>query len=73
LVADETGEVEILASEGEMDLRVDRYSESGFGNAAPDQLKHFLTSEYGKSIQGILFNKKGAFRTEVHDLISSSV
>jgi hypothetical protein len=54
LVADETGEIEILASEGEIDLRVDRHSESGSGNAAPDQLKNLLTSKYGKSTKGIL-------------------
>ena len=57
LVADETGEIEILVSEGEMDLRVDRQSESGYGNDAPDQLRNLLTSRYDKDTQGLIFNR----------------
>ena len=57
LVEDETGEIEILVSEGEMDLRVDRQSESGYGNDAPDQLRNLLTSRYDKDTQWFGFNR----------------
>ena len=57
LVADETGEIEIIVSEGEMDLHVDWHSESGFANDAPDQLRDLLMSKYGKDTQGLIFNK----------------
>jgi hypothetical protein len=57
LVADETGEIEILVSEGEMDLQMDRNSESGFGNDASSQLRNLLKSKYGKDTQGLIFNK----------------
>ena len=57
LVADETGEIEILVSEGEMDLQMDRNSESGFINDASSQLRNLLKSKYGKDTQGLIFNK----------------
>ena len=57
LVADETGEIEILVSEGEMDLQMDRNSESGFINDASSQLRNVLKSKYGKDTQGLIFNK----------------
>ena len=68
LVADETGEIEILLSEGQipgdrwregqMDLRFDRNSESGGGNDASSQLRNLLKSKYEKDTEGLIFNKK---------------
>ena len=57
LVADETGEIEILVSEGEMDLKMDRNSKSGFGNDASSQLRYLLKNKYGKDTKGLIFNK----------------
>jgi len=58
LVADETGEIEILVSEGEMDLFVDWRSRSSFDNDAPDQLRNLLIRKYGMNTQGLFVNKK---------------
>ena len=68
LVADETGEIEILLSEGQipgdrwregqMGLRIDRNSESGGGNDASSQLRNLLKSKYEKDTEGLIFNKK---------------
>ena len=56
LVADETGEIEILVSEGQMDLQMDRNSESGL-NDASSQLRNLLKSKYEKDTKGLIFNK----------------
>ena len=58
LVADETGEIEILVSDGEMDLQMDRNSESGRGNDASSQLRTLLKSKYDKDTEGLIFNKQ---------------
>ena len=67
LVADETGEIEILVSEGQipgdrwregqLDLRIDRNSESGVGTDASTQLRNLLKSKYEKDTEGLIFNK----------------
>ena len=57
LVEDETGEMEVLVKEAEMDMKTDRFTESGYGNDAPEQLRSLLTSKYGKDTQGLIFNK----------------
>ena len=56
LVADETGEIEILFSEGQMDLQMDRNSESGL-NDASSQLRNLLKSKYEEDTKGLIFNK----------------
>ena len=67
MVADETGEIEIFLSEGQipgdrwrkgqMDLRIDRNSESGVGTDASTQLRNILKSKYEKDTEGLIFNK----------------
>ena len=48
VIADETGEIEILAHEGRTDLQLDRQAEFGKENEAPEQLRNLLKDKYGK-------------------------
>jgi hypothetical protein len=62
---DETGAVEVMLAEAEMDLQASDRLQSGLFSSPPARLKKLLEEQYGKSTRVLLFNKKMRFKEEV--------
>jgi hypothetical protein len=64
-INDGSGRVYVPIKSAERSLRPDTTTSSGFLNSPPDELKAMLAERYGKSTEGLLFNKAMRFEETV--------
>ncbi len=64
-IEDETGDVDVWIDEAEVVLKSAERESSGMFNSPPERLRRLIENRYGRSTQGLLFNKTMRFSESV--------